>query len=678
MVSPPRRRWERTLALVLVFLFVFGAATLAWLWPVVTNFNTAVPGSGAGDNLTFVWNVWWARRSLLAAASPLWCPVLFVPFGVSLVLHTHALLPAAVAALFTNTGTLVAATNAIVCVHLFLNLAIVYALAFRVSRTAAGSALGAVVFGWSPYVAAHLLGHFNLIAAWVLPLDALLALKVLEFDRDKGGRLWSVLLGLALAATAYTDYYYTVYAVVLIGILAASRFVSVTRRSDHVEAVERAHAVDRVHGVQRATLAVLFVLFAVALAAAAVIAATGGTTLQLGSRTISMRSAGNPIGAAVIICVLGICVRYAPMLTVRVSRVALFRIAGRLAPAAVVGTVCIAPLGIAALRLWLHGDYSSQAYFWRSAPAGIDVATLALGNPRGLFWSHLPLRLYDRFRIDGIEQVAWISPAVVALCLTAWRAGRADDASRRRSTSWVLLAAVFFVWALGPYAVAVGHQLPVPLPAILVRFIPIVANARIPARAMVVVYLALAMLTALSFAALRRAGRARLACALAGLVLVDLTPAPPPVFHVDHPAIYDTLRARPERGGVCELPLGLRDGFGVTGTFDSRVLWYQTIHERALAGGFVARLPRRMIPAYDAAPVLGTFLRLSSGEPSRDETPPPRDAAAGALLSQGIRFVIVNHTTAPADLVEYVTGLGLRRLAADGTRELWIVERHER
>jgi hypothetical protein len=658
--SPPGRLF----ALHALALSVITVATLGWLWSILTHFNAAVPGSGAGDNLSFVWNVWWTRRALLAGVSPLWCPVLFVPFGVSLVLHTHTLLPASVAALFTSAGTLVAATNAIVCVHLFLNLAMAYALAFRISRSVAGSALAAVVFGWSPYIAAHLLGHFNLIAAWVLPLNVLLTLKVIDQaeDQAKVGRWWPMLLGLALAATAYTDYYYTVYAIVAIGVLALSRVASVTRRRD------------RISSVQRRLLAVLAVMFAVAVVSAVLIAVTGGTTVHLGSLTASMRSAGNPVAAAVIICFISVIVRYAPTAAVRIARGELARIAGRLALAAAVGTICVAPLAVGASRLWLHGDYSSQTYQWRSAPAGIDLATFALGNPRGLFWSGFPLRLLDRFRIDAVEQVAWISPGVVVLGLCAWRAGRADNEARRGFVGWSILGAVFLLWALGPYAVAFGRQLPIPLPAILVRYVPIVANARIPARAMIIVYLALAMLAASGFSALQLAGRAWLAVALAGLVVVDLIPAPPPVFHVDHPAIYDTLRARPEQGAVCELPLGLRDGFGVTGVLDTRVLWYQTIHERGLVGGFVARLPPRMVPAYEAAPVLGTFLRLSSGRSLNGETLPPPGSEAGALLSQGVRFVIVNRATAPTDLAAYVDRLGLRRLGEDGTRELWIVE----
>ena len=39
---------------------------------------------------------------------------------------------------------------------------------------------------------------------------------------------------------------------------------------------------------------------------------------------------------------------------------------------------------VAGLRLWQAGDYESQPYFWRSAPPGIDVAALALGNPIGV------------------------------------------------------------------------------------------------------------------------------------------------------------------------------------------------------------------------------------------------------------------------------------------------------
>ena len=65
-----------------------------------------------------------------------------------------------------------------------------------------------MIFGLSPYLASHLLGHFDLVAAWVLPLFAL----TLRRARATWSPLrWAVGAGLVLTATAYTAYYYVVY-----------------------------------------------------------------------------------------------------------------------------------------------------------------------------------------------------------------------------------------------------------------------------------------------------------------------------------------------------------------------------------------------------------------------------------------------------------------------------------
>src|SRR4051812_25571092 len=72
--------------------------------------------------------------------------------------------------------------------------------------------------------------------------------------------------------------------------------------------------------------------------------------------------------------------------------------------------------------------------------------------------------------------------------------------SRRKATAyWALTGTVFGIWALGPWLTVIGRQTPLIMPALFLRFVPIVANARIPGRAMVVVYLAIAMLAAIGF-----------------------------------------------------------------------------------------------------------------------------------------------------------------------------------
>jgi hypothetical protein len=108
---------------------------------------------------------------------------------VDLTLHTHTLLPAAIAGLLVH--DVVAGTNAIVCVHLFLNFVAGYALAWRLTRDWPSAILGALLTGWSPYVTEHLPGHFNLIAVWVFPITAWLTLATVE-----GSRRAALLLGL--------------------------------------------------------------------------------------------------------------------------------------------------------------------------------------------------------------------------------------------------------------------------------------------------------------------------------------------------------------------------------------------------------------------------------------------------------------------------------------------------
>ena len=218
---------------------------------------------------------------------------------------------------------------------------------------------------------------------------------------------------------------------------------------------------------------------------------------------------------------------------------------------------------------------------------------------------------------------------------------------------------VFAIWALGPHLVAFGQRLNILLPAILVRYVPIVANARIPSRAVVVVYLAVAMLSAFGFALLRARQLGVLAWALLMGVVLDFLPRPVHVLELDHPALYDVLKSNQTPGSVCELPMGLRDGFGETGRFDSRTLWYQTIHGRPMTGGFVARLSPRLVGAYSDAPVLGSLLRLSSGKPLAGELIPAPAEASAALRAQNIRFVVVNRNGAPPDLLQYQTCLAV-------------------
>lgn len=70
---------------------------LAWTWPLAFHLASAIPGH-QGDNLAFLWNIWWMRTALATGTvALLYTNDLFALFGIDLTLHIHTALPAWIA-----------------------------------------------------------------------------------------------------------------------------------------------------------------------------------------------------------------------------------------------------------------------------------------------------------------------------------------------------------------------------------------------------------------------------------------------------------------------------------------------------------------------------------------------------------------------------------------------------
>ena len=81
---------------------------------------------------------------------------------------------------------------------------------------------------------------------------------------------------------------------------------------------------------------------------------------------------------------------------------------------------------------------------------------------------------------------------------------------------------------------------------------------------------------------------------------------------LDQPAVYARL-AQAESGAVCEVPFGVGDGLGGgVGSQDRRILYYATLHEHPLVGGFIGRMPPNALQDYTQMATVGTLLRLSA------------------------------------------------------------------
>ena len=639
---------------------LFAAFAIVWTYPLITDLSGFVPGVGPGDNLQFLWNFWWVRKALADHVDVFHTAFLFAPVGAPLTLHTLTLLPAGVAATLLAPLPVAAAMNLTILASLALNGFCAYLLAFRLCGDRGAAILGGLVFGGSSYLAGHLQGHFNLTIAWTVPLFAMAVVEAL-----RGRRVWAAIAGLVLGSTIYTDYYYLILQSVLAVVILAT--------TTHRWGIEFRGPRDGVNTRIRQVVAALAIVDLVVIGA---IASSGGFTFNLGGRAISMRSLFNPLQVFWLLAMAWAWLRCGPRITR--ARVAPARgvLGAGLIGAAVFAIVAM-PVILSAVKLMTSGGYVTQKYFWRSAPSGIDPATLLMGPPfHGVVGGYVSAA-YSVFGIDSIEASAWLGIVPMLLAATAFRHRASSPVVRQ----WSVIGAVFAVWALGSHLYVLGSNTGMILPGTLLRYIPIVNNARIPGRAMVVVILALAVIASMGAARWRASGR-RGSLALAGLAclfIFESIPSPFPVTSLDVPAFYETLRDRPEPGAVLELPLGIRDGFGGRGKMNDLAMYYQTIHGRPIAGGYLSRLSRSITAAHTDDPLLDGLLTLSEPGGAIPARPLPDTlTAAERLRVDGIAFVVLDRASASAGLVEYVEKtMPLTLVVTEGERSLYVVKNRE-
>jgi len=149
--------------------------TLIMTFPLATEFTTAIPGDGF-DGWQNYWNLWWVKKALLdLGTNPFFCDYVYYPTGASLYFHTlnifNGLFTVPIQAVFGLT----VAYNFVVVFSFVVGGYGTYLLVYRFgagspSRPSSCSGQGSLqgrlaafvaglVFTFSPYHFAHLLGH---------------------------------------------------------------------------------------------------------------------------------------------------------------------------------------------------------------------------------------------------------------------------------------------------------------------------------------------------------------------------------------------------------------------------------------------------------------------------------------------------------------------------------------
>ena len=194
------------------------------------------------------------------------------------------------------------------------------------------------------------------------------------------------------------------------------------------------------------------------------------------------------------------------------------------------------------------------------------------------FWSKVPGNINENSVFMGIS--------VYVLLGYAWIKRKTQDlATKQLIYLWSMISGFFLLLAVGPVlhigGQAIWHKA-MPYNQ-LIKIFPQLSISGVPVRMVVMVVLGAAVLSAIGMRELLRyfPRNSILIILLLVALLFETFPAPIPATRIDVPGYITALAALPNDGGVVDL---------VTKS-PSLPLYYQTIHGKPIAFGYISRVP---------------------------------------------------------------------------------------
>ena len=206
-------------------LGLFSGLTLLLTWPVARYAGEAIPGD-AFDGWQNLWNLWWVRTALLEQHThPFFTSMLYAPSGVSLWFQTLNIFNGLVSLPVQLAANAYWAYNAVVLFSFTLagygaTLLALHVLSSAGARTVTpggrarlwmGAILAGMVYTFSPFHFAHLLGHMQVFSLEFIPFYVLYLLRALPSGAAKLRRHDALLAALFLILAGLCDWYFVLY-----------------------------------------------------------------------------------------------------------------------------------------------------------------------------------------------------------------------------------------------------------------------------------------------------------------------------------------------------------------------------------------------------------------------------------------------------------------------------------
>ncbi len=197
------------------------------------EFGRAIPGDGF-DGWQNYWNLWWVKTALIDEhTNPFFTNLLFYPTGVSLLFHTLNVFNGILSLPLQLAFGLFPAYNTVVLLSFVLGGFGAYLLVRQILGIPGGKfpALAAgVIFSFSPFHFAHLLGHLQVISLEWIPFYALYLVRIFQVPQRIDGNPEGIgikemlLAALFLVLIGLCDLYYVLYCLLFTGVVLAWAF----------------------------------------------------------------------------------------------------------------------------------------------------------------------------------------------------------------------------------------------------------------------------------------------------------------------------------------------------------------------------------------------------------------------------------------------------------------------
>lgn len=286
-----------------------------------------------------------------------------------------------------------------------------------------------------------------------------------------------------------------------------------------------------------------------------------------------------------------------------------------------------------------------------------DLMSFFLPSHLHPLFGQFTLDLYSNIPSWPAERVNFIGYTVLGLSALAFLKSK-----RRPDIKFWLISAFFFtIISLGPILHFNGafsftnFNLEIPLPyEILYNTVPFLKNCRTVGRFFVIATLGYSVLAGYGFSELLKykPDRKKLIFTIVGFLLIfEYLSIPYPTAQVNVPDFYYEISDDTDNYAMLEIPQDSNAGY-----MDFQYLYYQTVHNKSLVGGYAARYPPNINKFQSETPLIKElkYYSLQTEDILQQDI---TDIGTSVLNTYNIRYVIIHKNQLSSEQLEFVNNL---------------------